>query len=253
MKIMELHKNANFLREKYWGDGLTCPEIGKLVNRNFRTILYWMEKLNISRRSKSLTNHLMQKNEDIILSQKAKDFINGELLGDGTVIQRSIYSAYYSHGSKYKEYLEWLIENFQSWGIECMQIRKRECENYIGYYFATHDYPTFIEFRKRFYPNGKKIIPKNINLSPIVLRQFYIGDGGLIKSKSGKFSIKLYTYGFSIKDVLFLMVKLKELGIETTRQKSNIIHIGVKSAPKYLDYIGKCPEEIKDIYGYKWF
>jgi hypothetical protein len=250
---MNLHQNPIFLREKYWNEGLTCPEIGKLTNKDYRTILYWMEKLNISRRSKSLTNHLIQRNENVNLPKEAKEFINGELLGDGSINQRSIYSACYSHGSKYKEYLEWLISKFQSWGIKCMRIRKKECENYTGYYFATHDYPIFIEFRKRFYPNGKKIIPKNMDLSPITLRQFYIGDGGLIKNKSGKFSIKLYTYGFSIKDVLFLMIKLKELDIETTRQKSNIINIGVKSAPKFLNYIGECPEEIKDIYGYKWF
>lgn len=250
--MMNLHQNANFLREKYWKDGLTCPEIGELTNRDSGTILYWMEKLNISRRSKSLTNHLMQKNEDINLPQEAKDFIDGELLGDGSINQRSIYSACYSHGSKHEKYLEWLIEKFQSWGIECMRIRKRECENYTGYYFATHDYPTFLKFRERFYPDGKKIIPKDIDLFPITLRQFYIGDGGLIKNKSGKYSIKLYTYGFSKEGVLFLIAKLEKLGIETTRQKVNVIHIGVKSAPKFLEYIGNCPKEIKDIYGYKW-
>ena len=32
----------------------------------------------------------------------------------------------------------------------------------------------------------------------------------------------------------------------------NRIYLLTHSVPDFFDYIGKCPEEISDIYGYKW-
>jgi len=103
---------------------------------------------------------------------------------------------------------------------------------------------------KQWYPNGKKIVPKNIELTPLTCRQWYIGDGSLGYEKNGKAHITLYTIGFIVSDVEWLKKQLIKLGFKATRQPSNnSIGISVSSVKDFLEYIGDCPVEH---YQYKW-
>ncbi|MFX0091650.1 MAG: hypothetical protein ACFFBD_07790 [Candidatus Hodarchaeota archaeon] len=61
---------------------------------------------------------------------------------------------------------------------------------------------------KRFYPNNKKIIPKNFKLTPIVLFFMYIGDG----SRDGDL-LRLCTHSFSKPENEFLATRLDDLRI----------------------------------------
>jgi len=45
------YKDADWLRKKYWDEGLTTHEMGNIVDMNHGTIVYWMDKHNIPRRS----------------------------------------------------------------------------------------------------------------------------------------------------------------------------------------------------------
>ncbi|GAH48227.1 unnamed protein product, partial [marine sediment metagenome] len=102
---------------------------------------------------------------------------------------------------------------------------------------------------KKWYPNRKKIVPRDIKLTPLTVRQWYIGDGCLVPHNSGRSHIILCTEGFPIADVKWLADKLINLGFKATQYVSNISHISVYSTEDFLNYLGPCP--VKD-YKYKW-
>lgn len=187
--------------------------------------------------------------------EKAIEWINGELLGDGCLRSRHSCSACFSYASKYSEYIQYVSDKLESFGIERVgKIRKYYHKKYNcpNYCYCSRDYKKLISIFQQWYPEGKKIVPKDIELTPLTCRQWYIGDGSLSKETRwyGRSAIKLATCGFSIPDVNWLIKKLNILGFKLKRQPfNNSIRISVHSTKDFLDYIGKCPVKC---YQYKW-
>lgn len=87
-------------------------------------------------------------------------------------------------------------------------------------------------------------------LTPITIRQWYIGDGGLVHNGTKSPYVMLYSYGFVIKDMMWLIKQLIKIGFKVTRQPYlNRIHISSYSTRDFLKYIGNCPV---NCYKYKW-
>jgi len=252
MKIKKLYQNKEWLEDKYWGKNLSTTKIAELYNYNYHTIWYWLKKLKILIRSRGEGCHLTQGNH-CILSQEAKEWLDGELLGDGCIISRHKYSAYFAYGSQYLEYAQYVSDILKSFGIkQSGKIRKQYQKkgNSHGYSYVSRDYEELLPIRKRWYPEGKKIIPRDLKLTPLTLRQEYIGDGYLGHPKNRKPYIELATNGFSILDIEWLVKQLNNLGFKATqRYSSNTIRISAHFTKAFLDYIGKCPVEC---YQYKW-
>lgn len=255
MKIIKPYQSQDLLYFYYWMALMSKRKIAKLFGVAQITIIYWMKKLDIPSRSISEGNHLKQARH-CHLSQKAKEFIDGELLGDGNFLCRNIYSARFRYSSKYKLYNQFITEQLLSFGIDQIgQGLKEKRKGKIYYHYCSCSYAELYPFYKRWYPNGKKIVSRDLKLTPLVCRQWYIGDGSLrhSTSKNGRPNAQLWTEGFSISDVEWLVEQLKNLNFKTTRQNShNSIAISTYSTKDFLNYIGPCPEEIKSIYGYKW-
>ena len=220
-----------------------------------KTILNWLKKFNIPARSKNEAIHLSKVNH-CKLSNIAKQWINGELLGDGRLQSQSKHSARFTYTSKYEEYIEYISKTLNSFEIkQSGKIIKRyhkEMKCY-SYNYQSLAYEELLPIRKRWYPNGKKIIPRDLKLTSLVLRQEMIGDGCLVHSKKGRPFIILYTNGFPIKDVNWLVEELNKLGFKSTRQQaSNSIHISTHSTKEFLKYIGnKSPTKCYD-YKFKY-
>jgi hypothetical protein len=105
------------------------------------------------------------------------------------------------------------------------------------------------------YKDNKKIIPRDLEFTPTICLHWYLGDGSLTKPKKGKPYVRICTQGFSIDDVNFAVQKFNDIGIPASRQPSgNSIRFLNKGngGQKFLDYIGRCPKEINNIYGYKF-
>jgi len=192
------------------------------------------------------------KSNHIKLSKYAIEFLNGELLGDGCLITHNI-SAHYQHRTKHKLYLEWLSNKLESYGIEQVG-RIYEYENpYKNYHYCSRRYVEFKEIYDKWYKNRIKIVPKDIELTPITIRQWYLGDGCLSRYKKYKsIMINLATNSYTFDENVMLIDKLSELGFECYYRKDNSITISMYSVIDFLDYIGYCPKEIDSIYGYKW-
>jgi len=247
--MIKQYQNKEWLREKYWEEKLSLSQIGKLCDVTLENILYWMKKFDILRRSLSKGNHLARGNH-CQLSQKAIEWIQGELLGDGCLISSSPYSAYFSYHSKYFEYAQYVSDTLKSFGIKQIgKINKyyHKKLNCYSYAYCSHHYVELLSLYKRWYPEGKKIISKDLELTPLILRQHFIGDGSLIHPKNYNPSIRLATCGFSIFDVEWLIKKLNKLGFKTTRQPAmNTIYISTHSTKDFLKYIGNSPVRCYD-------
>lgn len=50
MVIIQEYQQKSWLRQKYWGDGLSLRAMGRLVGKPKNTIIYWMKKHDIPRR-----------------------------------------------------------------------------------------------------------------------------------------------------------------------------------------------------------
>ena len=188
-----------------------------------------------------------------VLSKKAIEWIDGELLGDGCLYSRGEGSASFSYSTKHLEYAQYVIKMIESFGIaQSGKIHKRMGGfNTPVYRCASRFYVELFPLWIIWYLGGKKAIPKVANLlTPLVCRQWYIGDGSLYYTQTQKPYIKLATCGFSVDDVEWLVEQLWEISIVATRQPSkNIIYISTHSTPYFLKYIGECPVEC---YKYKW-
>lgn len=245
-----MYRNRKWLYNKYINEKLSSNKIAKICNVNTQTICDWLRKYNIPIRSRSEANHLASDNH-CDLSREAIEWINGELLGDGCLRSRYEYSAMFSYSSKHLEYIEYVRDTLKSFGIEqagkiYKQYYSFDC---YGYDYRSCTYPELSTIYKQWYPKGKKIIPKNLKLTPLTLRQHYIGDGSLEHHKLGRPSIRLCTYGFTVVDVEYFIIKLINLGIRAKRNARNAINISVHSVKDFLNYIDKCPVEC---YQYKW-
>lgn len=244
----KLYKNRDWLYEHYVVLQESTYDIAQKAGCDRETIRRWLHKFDISVRSifEACRNYLD-------LSDELSGLLEGELLGDGYVGMHGSRSALYSHNSKYEEYVAWLSGTFADSGLEQVgKINKYwdEKSNAFGYHYASRSYPELVRIRQRWYPNGKKIVPKDLILTPIMARQWYIGDGSLNPIEKGRPNIVFSTCDFDKASIDHLLEELSGKGFKVSyRPSDNKIGMSVKSVKDFLDYIGPCPI---DCYSYKW-
>ncbi|MBA7659156.1 hypothetical protein ES703_67129 [subsurface metagenome] len=230
-----------------------------------------LKQFNIPRRNLSESQRLWKCNH-VLLSGAVLEFLTGELLGDGHLDHSGPVSSAYLTSSKHVEYVIWLAKVFKGFGIgqagkiRCQTgtLRSKKYPNRI-YRFKTFHYISrrYVELRtlqeKWYRPatreereRGKKfvkIVPTDLVLTPLMCRQWYLGDGSL---GSG---ITLNTQGFTTIEINFLASLLAGLELKTTGSDTRLCgttYVWKKSVKDFLDYIGLCPNQIKPIFGYKW-
>ena len=246
----KFYRDKEWLAKKYIDEQLSIPQISDLCKSGLRTIHKYLVRYNIPRRSPAESVHL-KKGNHCKLNKNDINWIQGELLGDGYLSSRCNYSACVGYSSKYSEYIDYISNKLKGFGVkQSGKILKRVggFKSFV-YKYTSLNYEELYSLYKSWYPEGKKIVPRNIELSPVTIRQWFIGDGCLLKAKSYP-QIVFCTESFPTCDVEFLISKLGEIGIESTRWlSSNRLHINSRSLADFFSYIGSCPVEC---YKYKW-
>jgi len=173
------------------------------------------------------------------LTQLQKSIIIGFLLGDGYLrILPGRKNAFLeiNHSIEAKEYVDWKFQMLKNICVSGPKKRKGKGKR-VAYRFFTRQHPELSELWKMFYQKGKKIIPSNLQLNPIILSVWFMDDGG----RCGDFNFYLNTQKFRKEDQEKLIEKLKILGLEArlNRDKEYYrIRLLSSSIPKLKETIG---------------
>lgn len=146
------------------------------------------------------------------MQQRAKALLTGLILGDGHLAR--------SHGNagtsvldlkydeKYLGYLEWIHKELQE--LKPSPIRRKK--GYHQYRFYTKAREDIGELRRMFYPDGVKIIPKDIKkylADPLTLAIWYQDDGTLDFRKGYHANALFATHCFKFKECKLLASALR--------------------------------------------
>jgi len=113
---MKNYRNKDWLRKKYWDEGMNLREIGDECGVSGNPILKWMKKFNIPRRTKS--EALKGKHHSKEIKKKISEALKGR--------------SYHTEESKKK------ISEFHKGKIVSAEIRKKISENHVGMLGKNH-------------------------------------------------------------------------------------------------------------------
>ena len=192
---------------------------------------------------------LIEKNNIYIFDKNTLDIINGSLLSDGCITKSHIAKNYhYTHFCKNEEYINYLISKLNI-NMSKHYLSPKKSGKYIskgGFYINSKYSVSFTEMRKIWYPDGKKIVPYNIELNPTVLLHWYLGDGTICNENG----IELCTDSFDDNSMDILLERLFELDFLPHKNSYNRIDIPNKRVFEFLKYIGESPVKC---FAYKWY
>jgi hypothetical protein len=137
----------------------------------------------------------------------------GSLLGDGTLRRQgtrtnALFEV--NHSIEFNEYVDWKYKCFQEFVLTSPKSRQGNGKR-VAYRFTTRSLPVFTRYYEWYYLEGKKRVPRNLNLNSIILAVWFMDDGA--KSRS---ALYLNTQQFCYEDQLFLQELLqKNFGIRS--------------------------------------
>ena len=179
---------------------------------------------------------LQNKRDQLLgLSEEQQDILLGCILGDAYVTKRG--QIQIEQGANQRDYVRWKYNKLRtiSYGAPSKVVRtdKRNGKDYISYRFWTRQF--FKHWRKRFYPNGKKIFPADLlEMSSLSLAIWYMDDGYLVDNRRFMFSTdgfdeesrerirQLFEHHFSIKITMMGNGKIL-IGTRQTREMMSLI------------------------------
>ena len=183
-----------------------------------------------------------------MLSVEQRAIVIGTVLGDG-------YLSFdrYQHtqleikqSDKHHAYVDWMFERLRSiCPPDAMPRWKRDTNQWR---FTTRRDDELAEIRAHFYPNGKKIVPRDIArelVSPLTLAVWFMDDGSLDYRVKDHYNFALSTNAFSIADNELLREALERnfnlhVSIQTPLCRGKRypeIYIGAKARDRFLELI----------------
>ncbi len=185
-----------------------------------------------------------------MFNQTQKQIIDGLIISDAYVAREGLF--YISQTSKYHEYVVYIANQLD---IEenRVKIRARQPDKRTGKIYEcselrTLSHPVYLELRKRWYKNGRKVVPRDLVISKEFILHWFLGDGCCSINRNGAILV-LCTDAFTKSDVEYLKGLMKNIGINCTIQKNNRLRIPKKDMLTFFDYMGDCPV---DCLAYKW-
>ena len=245
---IKYHKlpSAETLANMYFKEKLSTVSIAKLYGSSSTAVRLKLKRYGYNLRSIEESLNLVA--NYIHLNGKLLEFLDGHLLGDGSIIlSPNGKSACFIQASKYYEYIMWLANQLVSFGVRILKIYNEISYGISYFILRTKYYRDFVKVRKRWYPNGRRIVPKDIHLSPNMLKYWYLDDGSYRAGRNGtKKGEKVILCMYDEKSRPFLINRLLKIGIDATNQKTGI-YIRAKSRKEFFHfmlseepYIPKC-------------
>jgi DNA-directed DNA polymerase III PolC len=157
------------------------------------------------------------------LSETSKDALIGTMLGDSSVVISDCFQ--YSQAEKRAGMVNAIAAMLGTY-VSISPPRQTKKQNT---HRTSSSHPYFVGFREKWYPSGKKIVPRDLRLTPVMLAWWFMDDGsGCFRSfqrSSGEFknyySTRLCTQGFTKDDNEFLQRELHAVfGLKSSLVKS---------------------------------
>jgi len=201
------------------------------------TVKRAIKRYGIKYTKKSGGCHLYRDNPldpNLKLTKMQEDIMVGSLLGDGFLLKTDIFRI--KQKKSRREYVDYLHQEFKPFStpVRIDKARKptrlkdgtvsHKLEHWKGGYawsasFSTRKHKIFEDLRTKWYPDGKKIVPDDLELNPTIITHWYLQDGHHNKQKG---YYKFSTQSFTISEVEML---------------SNLLNlcVGVKSVVQLQD------------------
>jgi hypothetical protein len=151
------------------------------------------------------------------LTKFERSIIIGSILGDGylrIISGRKDAFLEINHSIKAKEYVDYKYNSLKRL-CESAPKERPNNENRVAYRFFTKQHKDLTDIYGVFYKNNRKIIPKDLELNPIIVAIWFMDDG----SKCRDSDIYLNTQQFSILDQKRLVTLLRKIGIKSRLNK----------------------------------
>jgi len=184
----------------------------------------------------------------IEISDEAMEIIEGELLGDGWIEQHS--TACFAHTTANFNYARLLHAKLKAANVPLRELESIPARNGGRPQLRTRSScnVTFSALRRRWYPDGVKIVPADLRLTRTMCLHWYLGDGYVEQG-----TVKFSTCGFAAEEVNLLAAALTTLGFKSALNRRSgghfVIRMAKSAAPRFLEWIGPCPTRG---YEHKW-
>lgn len=172
------------------------------------------------------------------LTQLQRSIIIGTILGDGylrIVSGKKNALLEVNHALSQKAYVDWKYTMLQALCKSGPKPRKGNGMR-IAYRFNTRQHPEITQLHTAFYGEGKKSIPDNLTLDPIMLAVWFMDDGSWCRDRD----VYLNTQQFSQTDQERLRALLLSLSIESSLNKDKEyqrIRIKKSSVPTLVEVV----------------
>lgn len=182
--------------------------------------------------------------EHSFLNEKSTEWIDGFLLGDGSIERNheTFLSARFSFSSSELEWTEFAISGLKDYdpSYPKQYEQSKNEKKFFTWQSRTKMHPDISLQAKRWYPNGNKIVPSDVRITPTSLLLWYLGDGSFTNSVRNSSNLRLATCAFEISDIENILIpKMKQIGINCIRDNSkNDIIISSDSVKTFFNIIG---------------
>jgi hypothetical protein len=182
-------------------------------------------------------------------TSEQKEILNGIMISDGSLEKPSRISSRLTLGFKYKETLERIISDLKNMKFnpiyEYKHIDKRNGNLIVNYFTKSLASNTLLFEYNRWYQNGKKVIPKDIEFTPLFCYWWYVLDGYFIND-----AINLCTESFDEENLSFIVETFSVIGFFVKITSRKRIFFNKKETIKFFDYIKDI--KIQKEYEYKF-
>lgn len=241
------------LYDKY-NEGSSLSELSKIYGYNIATIRNFLKRNNVEIRSVKESVKKFHKQETIKIDNYLEENLIGWIMGDGGLrIMNHAINPYFTYTDKHKDHIDYVGGILTQYGIKynisinpvngCYQLQSETRPEFHKYYTLFYGYEGLNENGQK-----RKILP-NIKLTPIIVRNWYIGDGSSSKysdcdTHHGQIACK-YKNDFILEE----LNKICPTKIYDDGKGMYKYYFSNKALIQFLEYIGECPVES---YKYKW-
>lgn len=169
---------------------------------------------------------VIRKRAELSIPYFVEQVLTGKMLGDGSYSNRSIS---FGHKIAHKEYLDYTMKCLGNFSGNNQKDRISGYGTQMCRGRSISSFSIEALFSNWFDKNNTKIVPENINLSPVSLAFWYMDDGSISDGKDQNFYVSIATNGFDENSVQNLLVALGRMGIFAKKYNSDGWRIKIDS------------------------